>query len=184
MRQCTVPGPHSAIADILDSIGDPISHRDQLETILDGLLTEYQALMSIIRYRDDPCPMIVAETMLLPHEATLDMENCTPIHEPLYVNLTQGNMTPLPNSDLIASQEAQSQVTSQEFSQQSDGSHGVCGGRFSNFRGSGGRNGGRTHIQCQISFKIGHDARICYHLHFLQPSSSLSATFLFQEDGA
>lgn len=32
------------ILDILESIDDPISHRDQLEAILDGLPDEYNAL--------------------------------------------------------------------------------------------------------------------------------------------
>lgn len=49
-----------------------MSHRDQLEAILDGLPIEYQALASIIRYGDEPCGFIVAETMLLSHEACLD----------------------------------------------------------------------------------------------------------------
>ncbi|KAI5430475.1 hypothetical protein KIW84_034889 [Lathyrus oleraceus] len=43
------------IVDVLESTRDPVSHRDQLETILDGLPTEYQALASIIQYRDKPC---------------------------------------------------------------------------------------------------------------------------------
>lgn len=34
-------------------------------------------------YRDDICPTIVAETMLLSHEARLDWANRTPIIEPL-----------------------------------------------------------------------------------------------------
>ena len=36
------------IVDVLESIDDPISHRDQIEAILDGLLEEYNALASII----------------------------------------------------------------------------------------------------------------------------------------
>lgn len=51
--------------DILKFICDLVSHRDQLEKILDGLSTEYQGLTSIILYRDEPCAMIVAETMFL-----------------------------------------------------------------------------------------------------------------------
>lgn len=32
-------------------------------------------------------------------------------------------------------------------------------------RGRGGRFSGRFKVQCQICFKPGHDASICYHRH-------------------
>ena len=82
------------IADILESIGDPVLHRDQLETIFDGLPPEYQALTSIIQYCDEPCEIIIAETMLLSHEARLDRSTHAISHGSLFVNLTQG-MIPL-----------------------------------------------------------------------------------------
>lgn len=44
-----------------------IKFRTAIDTIFDRLPTEYQALTSIIQYRDDPCLMIVVETMLLSH---------------------------------------------------------------------------------------------------------------------
>ncbi|CAI8602142.1 unnamed protein product [Vicia faba] len=50
--------------------------------------------LSIIQYRDEPCALIVAETMLLSHEARLDRTPRTPIQEPLSVNLTQGSVSP------------------------------------------------------------------------------------------
>lgn len=83
------------ITDILESIGDPISHSDQLETVLDGLSSEYQAITMIIHYHDDPCPMTVYVTMLLSHEIRLDRANQIPITEP------HGNGQGLPITSII-----------------------------------------------------------------------------------
>lgn len=47
-HDCSIPGRIQKIMDILKSICDLVSHRDQLEIILDGLSTEYQGLTSII----------------------------------------------------------------------------------------------------------------------------------------
>ncbi|KAI5402363.1 hypothetical protein KIW84_050107 [Lathyrus oleraceus] len=77
------------VKDILESIGDPISHRDQLKMIMDGLPTEYQGLASIIQYRDELCIVIVVETMILSHEASLERAPQTPVQKPLFINLTQ-----------------------------------------------------------------------------------------------
>lgn len=38
------------------------------------------------------------------------------------------------------------------------------------FRGHGGRGSGRAYIQCQICYKTGHDASICYHRLSVPPS--------------
>lgn len=51
---------HPTNRDILELIGDPISHRDQLDTIIEGLSLNYQVLVSIIQYHDEPCETIVA----------------------------------------------------------------------------------------------------------------------------
>lgn len=59
-RQLQYLGRIQQIVDILESIGDLVSHHDQLEAALDGLPNEYQALTSVIQYRDEACPMIIA----------------------------------------------------------------------------------------------------------------------------
>lgn len=102
---CTIAqylGRIQQTADILKSIGDSVSHHDQLETILDGLPTEYQGLASIIQYRDEPCALTVAETMLLSHEARLERAPQTPVQEPLSVNLVQGTTATTPGSTLTS----------------------------------------------------------------------------------
>lgn len=62
------------ITDTLESIGDSVSIRDQMEAIFDSFLEEYNALTTIIQYCDEegPCSILVAETMLLSHEARLE----------------------------------------------------------------------------------------------------------------
>lgn len=88
------------IVDILESIDDPISHRDQLEAILDGLPEESNALASIIRYRPSLCPIIEAESMLLDHEAKLDKSKKTVLTEPLSISAAQAS----PHNSQSASQ--------------------------------------------------------------------------------
>lgn len=49
-----------------------------------------QDLASIIQYFDEPCDVVVAKTMFLPHEAHLDRSSRVVPHDSLSVNLTQG----------------------------------------------------------------------------------------------
>ncbi|KAI5442829.1 hypothetical protein KIW84_011739 [Lathyrus oleraceus] len=74
--------------NILESIDDPVSHRDQLEAILDGFPDEFNALVSIIPYRPTLCHIIEDESMLLNHEAKLDRSNKRTLTEPMFVNTT------------------------------------------------------------------------------------------------
>lgn len=60
------------IADSLESIRDPISLRDQVEAILDGLLGDYNEITSVIQNRNELCPIITVEVTLLSREARLD----------------------------------------------------------------------------------------------------------------
>lgn len=67
------------IVDVLDSTDDPISHRDQIKTVLDGLPEEYNALASILQCCPNLCIIIEAESMLISHEAKTgeSEEECT-----------------------------------------------------------------------------------------------------------
>lgn len=164
----------------IDSIGDHIFLHDQLETILDGLPSEYQGIASIIKYLNKLCVVIVTKTMLISHEARFKRALCTPVQELLSMNLNLGNTcttAPTSNSSLSSTlpttQEAKSQMTTHDTVQHFDGAHGgFRGGIFGGFRGVGCINGGSTCVQCQIRFKIGHVARICYHRHSTQPMPS------------
>lgn len=80
------------IVYVLDSIEDMISHRDQLEAILDGFIDEYNALASIIQYPIVIWPIIEAEYMLLSHESKIDKIKKIVIYESMFINLTQDNI--------------------------------------------------------------------------------------------
>lgn len=80
------------IVCILDSIENMISHRDQLEAILDGFIDEYNALASIIQYPIVICPIIEAEYMLLSNESKIDKIKKIVIYESMFINLTQDNI--------------------------------------------------------------------------------------------
>lgn len=76
----------------MDSIDDPVSHRDRLEAILDGLPDEYNTLASIVQYPPTMCSNIEVESMLLSHESKLEKVKKTVVTEPMSINLTQGSV--------------------------------------------------------------------------------------------
>lgn len=55
----------------------------------------------------EPCALIIAETILLSHEARLDKAPRTPFQEPLFVNLIQGSVILSSNLTLPVSLEVQ-----------------------------------------------------------------------------
>ncbi|KAI5399647.1 hypothetical protein KIW84_064829 [Lathyrus oleraceus] len=125
--------------DILESIDDSISHRDQLEAILDGLSEDYNALASIIQYRSTICPIIEVESVLLSNEATLDKAKQTILTGPLSVNVAQVliNSTqslPHSNHDVIYASQFNHMP---QLNENRGGFHG--GGNFN--RGRGGKFG-------------------------------------------
>lgn len=121
---------------------------------------EYQALASIIQYHDEPCEIVVAETMLLSHEARLDRSTRVISHGSPSVNLTQGMIPQAQDSPTSIVSDPTPQLSVSDPPPHFDGNRGGRGSRFS--RG-GGRNGGRSKVQCQICAKTGHDAKVCYY---------------------
>lgn len=80
------------IVCILDSIEDMVSHRDQLEAILDGFIDEYNALASIIQCSIVICPIVEVEYMLISHDSKIGKIKKIVINESMFINLTQGNI--------------------------------------------------------------------------------------------
>lgn len=171
------------IVDILMSIGDPVSHRDHLEAIVEGLPEEYGALAAIIQYRTDLCDILDAESMLLSHEAKLDKHKKLLLADPL-VNVAQAVPVPQPPQNVFQNQSYP--VPPQNFQAQNiqnpncasdshndedyddrggrGGDRGGRGGdRGGRSGGRGGRSGGRSKVQCQICQKFGHDASVCWN---------------------
>lgn len=73
--------------DIFESIDDLISHRDQIEVVLDGLPQEYNTVASTIQYRPNLCPIIEVESMILSHEVKLEKAKKNVLGEPIFVNV-------------------------------------------------------------------------------------------------
>lgn len=92
--------------------------------------------------------------MLLSHEAKLELAKKSILTEPLSINVAQAW-----NSILNVNT-----APSFEFVPQFNGNCAFRGGRGFN-RGIGGRFGGRFKVHCQICYKTGHDASVCYHKH-------------------
>ncbi|KAI5437480.1 hypothetical protein KIW84_023551 [Lathyrus oleraceus] len=63
------------------------SPRDQLESILDALPDEFNALDSTIQYFHIMCSIIEVESMLLDHEAKPERTRKNVLTEPLSVNV-------------------------------------------------------------------------------------------------
>lgn len=82
------------IIDILESIDDPVSHRDQLEVILEGFPDEFNVLASIIQYRATLCPIVKAQSMHLDHEAKLEKSKKSTLTRPMSVNIMQTTSAP------------------------------------------------------------------------------------------
>lgn len=157
----------------LHSIGDPVRFRDHLETILDGLPDEYHAIVAVIQNRSDICTIAEVEAMLLSHDVRLEKSKKKLLADSstLSVNVAQVQGSTAAPTSSTANQVSFSPQNDQNFNspQQSGGfgrgqfSGGFRGRGGRRGRGRGGRFGGRSNIQCQICYKFGHDASMCYH---------------------
>ena len=61
-----------SIVNTLISIGDPVSYRDHLDLIFDGLPEEFSPLMALVFNRGIPCSINEVESMIVSHEARLE----------------------------------------------------------------------------------------------------------------
>lgn len=170
-----------AIVDILQSIGDPVTHRDHLDAIVEGLLEEYEALSVIIQYRSGLCDILEAESMLLSHEAKLEKQKKLVLAEPLSINVaqapnpqnmhhTQANPNVNPNfAQIPPNIQSQSNFQHQNPSQQlnvedysggrqngedSGGGRGRRSGRDGGAGGCDGGSGGRSGGQSRVQCQI------------------------------
>lgn len=108
--------------------------------------------------------------MLLPDESKLEKMKKVVLMEPLSVNIAHAtpsvpNYTSQPNVDVTS---APNFDPMSQFNGYRANPSGCC---FN--RGRGGRFGGLFKVQCQISFKTGHDASIYYH----RPSSKMPSSW-------
>ena len=157
----------------LASIGDPISHRDLIETVLEALLEEFNAIVASVNSKSEVISLDELESQLLTQESRNEKFKKVAIIEPVAVNLTETS-APEPNSQGFSSEahgNNQFPNPNPNFGGRGQfrGRGGHYGGRF---RGRGSRfgpnSGGRSSVQCQICSKTGHDASYC-HFCFSTP---------------
>lgn len=86
-----------SLVDSLSSVGDPVSSRDHLDAILDGLPQTYDSIISIIESRfDDDVSVEEAEALLLGQEIRLQRYRKQNANDSATVLLTQA---PAPQSN-------------------------------------------------------------------------------------
>lgn len=166
------------IVNSLSAIGEPISSREHLDVILEGLPQEYESTISIICGRPGLVSIAEAETLLLGHESRLARFN--------------KHLAVTPSANVASTQSSQSDtktVTPQAFVAESTDSNSdnTSGGWRGGRGGRGGRGRGRNTTQCQVCHKIGHDASVCFHRYkrdyvpgaSSQPRASNSSSWQF-----
>jgi len=162
-----------AISESLASIGNPISHRDLIEIVLEALPEEFNTIVASVNSKSEVISLDELELQLLTQESRNEKFKKAAITKPVGVNLTETS-APEPNSRGFSSQaHGNNQFPNPNPNFGGRGQFRGRGGHYrGRFRGRGGRfspnSGGRSSIQCQICYKIGHDASYC-HFCFSTP---------------
>ena len=159
-------------ADLLASIGQPLSDSDIITYIFAGLPTEYDSLVTSLNTRLESFSLNDLYGHLLTHE--LQLEQQTPVPD-----------IGLPVANLVA--KSSSPQPPRQFSNGGSGSHfnGHRGrGRGHSYCGhsNGGFSSNNTNRSfCQICLKIGHTAPACWHRfeqHYQPPNGSSTQAFV------
>lgn len=61
-----------ALSDALASVRSPIMFHEHIDSILEGLLSDYHSINAIIESKFEPIPIEQVEALLLAHEARLN----------------------------------------------------------------------------------------------------------------
>lgn len=162
------------ISESLMSIGDPISHRDLIEVVLEALPEEFNVVVATVNSQVAIISLDELESQLLTQEARNDKFKKALTGDSVSANLTQsaipdgkfGNNQAQADPYYDQNNTVPSNPHGNGASQYYGGRNGPRGRGFrgGRFSGRGGRNFGRgSSVQCQICYKVGHDASICYH---------------------
>src|ERR1044072_1115619 len=167
-----------AIVNTLQMIGDPVSFRDHVDAIFDGLPEDFNPLLAVVFQRGSTHSVQDIEAMIVSldarltrsrkkqlQDASLNVAHLSQQLKDASINVTQPHQQmPNPSSMVQSQQQAFDPNT---FAQHSGGRrHGSDlgpDGRFGGRGGGRGRGRGGRSVQCQIWWKYGHDASICYH---------------------
>ena len=175
----------------LTSIGDPITHRENLDAIFYGLPEDFNSHLPMVFHRGSTHSISDVEAMIVSLDARLERSrkkqlqdaslNVAQIQKQLQdvsLNVAQGpshsshgssgpsaaSISPAPSTP--------SSGHGGDYGQGfaiAGGGYGGAAGNNGSYSGRGNGYGGRGHgrggrsVQCQICWKYGHDASICYH---------------------
>ncbi|XP_022155181.1 uncharacterized protein LOC111022315 [Momordica charantia] len=150
------------IADKFAAVGEPLSYRDHLAHVLDGLGSEYNAFVTSIHNRADSPSLEDVRSLLLAYEARLDKQNTVD-----QLNIAQANLVNL-------SLQHNSKRPPPKFSFPNHYKHSFPNSPISAAQSQSilGKpqsvhkwppKPSSSKIQCQICGKLGHSAAVCYH---------------------
>lgn len=83
----------TAIYDSLASVGSPIMLQEDIDSILEGLSSDYHSIIVIIESKFEPQPIIQVEVLLLTHETCLNKFKQS-LSESPSINYTQAQTVP------------------------------------------------------------------------------------------
>jgi len=163
-----------SISESLMSIGDPVPHHDLIETVLEALPEEFNHIVATVNSQAEVVSLDELESQLLTQEARNEkFKKALAVDATASVNLTHSEIPGEKNGhnqvqagfNFDQNSNPNSNNSSQYFNSGFGGRNGARGRGFrgGRFRGRGGRSFGKGSIQCQICYKTGHDASICYH---------------------
>lgn len=135
----------TAIYDSLASVGSPIMLQEDIDSILEGLSSDYHSIIVIIESKFEPQPIIQVEVLLLTHETCLNKFKQS-LSESPSINYTQAQT--VPNKSFVQ-QEPRSFYNFRGGSSHGSGFGGCfnCSGGWHG-GASGGGGGCFTNFQC------------------------------------
>lgn len=155
-----------AILDSLASVGDPVSVREHLDVILQGLPRDYESVVTLVSSKLVPLNVAEIEALLLSHEARLKFYNKHALSEAAaaFVNLTQSTPS-APHQVQKVEENTPPQVQLNHASATDSTSQDPE--KYRNDRGRGNKNGrgqgrGKSNVQCQLCDKFGHTSTVCW----------------------
>ncbi|CAH9083274.1 unnamed protein product, partial [Cuscuta epithymum] len=153
------------IVENLTAVGEPISSKDHINVILEGLPEEYEALVSSVSSRSilDPVTLSELEGLLLAKELRVRKQRESSQQSLLSANVARLEISSQTDDTTAQNSTENSSAYVAQFPNSNNNVSFRGRGRGGSFRGRGGRSGGRSSVVCQVCGKSNHTALVCYH---------------------
>ncbi|KAK6135727.1 hypothetical protein DH2020_030507 [Rehmannia glutinosa] len=160
--------------DLLGSAGEPVSQKDHVMYVLSGLSAEYNPVVVAATARLEPCSLSELHALLLSFENRLEtFENHGNIDDGSF-SINLATHTPHTSNRRGGNIPAVRGRASPQFQPHNGSNRGI--GRFSNFRGRGGRFG-NNRPRCQICHYNNHTAERCFYRADLNFSPNIGSNY-------